>query len=237
MSQGVHSDVVQMDKKFTCWLVGAAPQSMAGQPIMVDGFLPSRCGWSWYFDAMLSSYDQLDMFDEALAQAIMAIGYFEKENSLGNKGDFLFRKASILQQRASLRSQSPEMQDAARQDIIGSVEAVYDSLEISSADWESDCGQLLDVLAKISKRLGVTRSDLGFVRWDSQAGSIVSRFFPTGIQPVDEASFSEAARHLDLACRARDERNHPKAEQEFLFAFKAAADTSPQVRVLKAFIS
>jgi hypothetical protein len=193
MSLGHHEDVPQLDKKFTvCLLMGNPPISRTGEKMMIEGDLPSRGGWWWYFDATVTSYDHLDMFDEALAQANMAINYFKENDSPGNVTYHLSKRASILQQRASARSRDPKTQSEARKDIIEAIRSMYESLSISTDSWEEDCERPLTTMKQVATRLGVFGCELGFVDWSSDAGKVMGHFFTEGEKveangPIDQA--------------------------------------------------
>jgi len=236
MSLGYYQDVVQMDKKFAMWLMAQPPTSRTGEKLMIDGGVPSRAGWCWYFDATVISYDHLDLFNEAVLQADMAIEYFKKNNNPGNLGYHLSKKANILQQRASAHSLTPETHQQARGDIVEAIRAMYESLLIFTEGWEEDCARPLTTMKQVANRLGVFVSDLYFVDWSSDAGKIIAHFFRQGEKGEQKRPIEQAVDLFNQACKARDEKQYELSERLFEGSLRLAPEESEYDRALKGFI-
>lgn len=179
MKDNSHGEVVRLDKAIVIpLLAGGSLKHPTGLTYVLDrGALPSRGGWCWYFDATVTSYDHLDQFDEAVRKADLAIAYFKQNNNPGNLGYHLSKRASILQQRASVRSRNPQTQSDAREDIVEAIRSMYESLSIFTDGWEEDCARPLATMRQVATRLGIFGSSLDFIDWSSSAGDVMRHFF------------------------------------------------------------
>lgn len=238
MSSGYYEDVAELDRKFAVWLMAQSPTSRNGVRLMIDGGgVPSRAGWCWYFDATVTSYDRLDRFDEAVTQSDMAIAYFSKNSHSGNLSYHQSKRASLLQQRASVRSRDPQTQEEARTDIVEAIHSMYDSLAISVEGWEEDCARPLSTMKQVATRLGVSGSDLTFVDWSSDAGGVIRRFFDPGEKRVASSPFEQSSAFFNQAIDAKQAGQLGLAEKLFEAAFSCVPEDTEENRMLKGFVS
>jgi len=237
MSLGYHQDVAQMDKKFAMWLMAQPPTSRTGEKLVIDGGVPSRAGWFWYFDATVTSYDHLNLFDEAVAQSNMAIAYFKKNENPGNVGYHLSKKASILQQRASAWSRDPKTQSEARKDIVEAIRSMYESLFIFTEGWEEDCATPLATLKQVATRVGIYGSDLSFVDWSSDAGQVLRHYFAPEEKGQTEPPQAQSSQFYNQAVDAREAGQFAIAEKMFQGALNWSPESTENDRMWKGFVS
>jgi hypothetical protein len=138
------------------------------------GFL--EVGAYYYYSAMWNSLNQMDRLPEAADVAGEAVDFFSSHGSPGDVCMNLGRKANVLKQLASHLSRSSDPQRA-RPIIVDAIQALCDSLAITTVGWEEPCPGEFEAMATIARRVGVSRRDLTFLDSMPKVNALVSQFF------------------------------------------------------------
>lgn len=134
-------------------------------------------GYWYYYDVVIESLNQLDDLSGALLAAESAIRFFHDEKSPGNEASHLGWKSNVLKQLAAHLSRQEESKTIARHCVIQAIEAVCNSLSITSEGLEN-IREEMEMMARIAARVGVGQEDLGFLkRMDPQLAAYVGQYF------------------------------------------------------------
>jgi len=187
---------------------------------------------SWYYyDVMVRALNNINDLEGALETVNEAVNFFIENNSPGDQSDHLARKANILKQMAAPLSRDLTKQSIAKEYIIGSIEAICESISKFNDGWEV-LDEELQAIGRISGRVDVKSNDLPFLYQLPNISFLVEKYYTSKV--LNQNLILE---NYNLAVDKFNEGNKKEAAQLFDIAFSHCTVISNEDRAWKAIVA